>query len=157
MSVGAPDAAPATAPCPTGPLRLHLRCEADALEPARLAMRQHLEAGGVDAGAVYRCELVLEELLLNIARHTPSATRAAGAQVSVELQPGCVVMRFVDHGPAFDPTLQPDPQPPESIAQAQPGGLGLLLVRRLSCTLAYRREGDDNHVEVRLARAPAAA
>lgn len=131
-----------------GRLHLQLRHRADALEPARLAMVRHLSSGGASAATVYRCELVLEELLLNSVRHAAPGPPDATVDLRVGITPAGVVLRFEDAGAPFDPTLQPDPPRPPSIGQAQPGGLGLRLVRRLTQQLHYRRDGARNIVEV---------
>lgn len=133
-------------------LVMQVRPLADALEPARQAMRRHLDAGAVDRHAVYRCELVLEELLLNIVRHGGPHAGAATIELSVTVAPRHVLLVFVDGGAPFDPTRQPDPVPPATLDEARDGGLGVLLVKRLSQHLHYRRDGSCNRVEVQVAR-----
>ena len=50
-----------------------------------------------------------------------------------------------DAGIPFDPTGAPEHIPAKTLAEAQPGGLGLLLIRRCSDWMSYRREGGRNH------------
>ena len=50
-----------------------------------------------------------------------------------------IVMIFEDDGLPFDPCSRPDPSLPRTLADAQVGGLGLLLVRRMATTLRYER------------------
>ena len=44
-----------------------------------------------------------------------------------------------DDGVPFDPLRQPEPAVPESIDETQVGGLGLVLVRKLSTRMHYER------------------
>jgi serine/threonine-protein kinase RsbW len=48
-------------------------------------------------------------------------------------------MIFEDDGLPFDPCSGPDPSLPRTLADAQVGGRGLLLVRRMATTLRYER------------------
>ena len=50
-----------------------------------------------------------------------------------------------DAGIPFDPTGAPEHTPAKTLAEAQPGGLGLPLIRRCSDWMRYRREGGRNH------------
>lgn len=97
---------------------------------------------------IYAVELVLEEWLSNAFRH--GGATQVGLQVSVDAE-GDVRLRFEHEGPAFDPTaLEPAPRP-RDLDTAEPGGLGLLLIRQYASGWRYSREGARNLMEIDIA------
>jgi anti-sigma regulatory factor (Ser/Thr protein kinase) len=122
-------------------------------EGARLALSRFLEAAGIDARAASACELVFEEIVVNVLRHGGDAPAPSGARVDVRVQtrPGELRLDFVDAGPPFDPTSHPEPPRPASIEEAPIGGLGILLVRRTASRFDYRRVDGLNRVGVTIA------
>ena len=95
-----------------------------------------------------RLAVVIEELLSNAARH---AAGADGIRVTVTLtgEADGIVVQVDDDGAAFDPR--------ERRAFAGPdlqtgGGVGLELVRAWCDPMVYRREGQNNRLELRLSR-----
>jgi anti-sigma regulatory factor (Ser/Thr protein kinase) len=120
------------------------------LEPGRMLLRDHLEAAGVGAGALYRCELAYEELVTNVLRHAgPPA--AAGVDVVATVGADSVCLRFEDAGPPFDPTGHAAMPTPASLADAPLGGLGIPMVRGAASGFAYRRANGRNRVTVTVA------
>jgi serine/threonine-protein kinase RsbW len=139
---------------PATPARLQLSVgnRLTALEPARLAVREFLSPHALGARTIYGVELVLEEILVNaIAYAFPSGGEHA-IEVTVEIRPDTLQLRFEDQGPAFDPLRAPAPAAPTAISQAPPGGRGLLLVRKFARTAEYRRGHGRNQLTIGLAR-----
>jgi anti-sigma regulatory factor (Ser/Thr protein kinase) len=54
------------------------------------------------------------------------------------------MVEIADDGPPFDPTTRPDPNVEAPLAEREPGGLGLMLIRRMVDQVRYRREGERN-------------
>lgn len=135
-------------------LRLDLAPALSSLEPCRLAMDELLAAHQVDRTAVYRCELVLEEVFVNIVLHATSLPAGACIGFEAEVRETEVRLVFTDPGAAFDPTTLPEPDLPAHLTQGRPGGLGVMLVRRLALDMSYRRDQGLNRLQVRVARQP---
>lgn len=131
-------------------LRLALEPRREALEPARLAVLEHLAPADPSPALVYRLELVLEEVLMNIVWHAGPVQAIA---LEVEARAAEVVLSFEDDGAPFDPTHAVPPAQPHDLAEAVPGGLGLVLLRKFASSLAYERAGRRNRLTVTLARA----
>jgi serine/threonine-protein kinase RsbW len=114
----------------------------DGLEHAATTLRELLNARHVDGGPRYNVELVFEEVVANIVRH---GSPRGDVEVSIRL--GCdeIVMTFEDDGVPFDPREHPDPVAPTSIDDAQVGGLGLVLLRKLT-RMAYERTPQDHNL-----------
>lgn len=114
-----------------------------AIERARLQLHERfgLSAGfGDNPRAVYAVEIVLEEWLTNVFRHGTSSPVSLLVSIDTE----GIVMRFVDDGPAFDPTKRPLRQRPPSLDSAEPGGLGLFLIHHYASSWRYARENGRN-------------
>ncbi|MGH6671253.1 MAG: ATP-binding protein [Xanthobacteraceae bacterium] len=101
-----------------------------------------LEGQKVESRVARHTGLILDELLTNLAMHGDGADRAA--TVSITIESDRVSGEIVDSGDPFDPRLARDPSL-DLDADARPiGGLGLYLVRKLSCTLEYARLSGEN-------------
>jgi serine/threonine-protein kinase RsbW len=107
------------------------------------ALLQH----DVPASQIGRLELALHEALANVLDHAGSAARAEPIciEVRVETATGEARVEVTDAGIPFDPTGAPERIPAKTLAEMQPGGLGLPLIRRCSDWMRYRRESGRNH------------
>ncbi len=133
-------------------LRLRVPGERAALERTRLQVLDFLADEGLPAAAVYRLELVLEEVLMNQLWHADAGRPGGHTDLMLQTGPGHLLLRFEDEGPAFDPTRAAQPALPTSIDEATPGGLGLLLTRKAVSAWSYERNSGRNCFTVQLAR-----
>jgi serine/threonine-protein kinase RsbW len=136
-----------------GRLKLSLANQREAFEPARRAVIDFLAAHAPGETLRYQVELILEETLMNMIWHAFDDHEAHRIALDVEVGPDQVVLRFDDDGIAFDPLQAAPPVLPTSIDEARPGGLGLMLVRRLARSVAYARDDGRNRLTIALARA----
>jgi len=93
----------------------------------------HSEAGS-DLPAV---ELILGELLSNVARHTPG-----GAEVTLDYQGGQAILKVNDQGKAFSSGGDAAADP------LAPSGRGLHLIRTLARSIEFESNGKGNSVAV---------
>lgn len=121
------------------------------MEAAQREVRAFL-ADHLSARAMYRVEVVLEEVLMNVALHGHDDDGKHCVDVAVQLGGEAVVLRFEDDGRPFDPTIGPDAHRPSSIDEVRPGGLGLVLLRKSAKALRYTREGTRNRLQVDIDR-----
>ena len=119
-------------------LVLNLANEPAAIEESRMAVVAVLEPLGIVARTMNRVEVVLEELISNVIRHGRDVN---SIMVAAGYQAGSIDLVVEDDGAAFDPLAKPDPEPFTSLADAPLGGLGIALVRRLTCAARYDRVG----------------
>lgn len=120
-------------------LQLQLPADRSALNTARLAVLAHLAGHAVSSHTLFRLELVLEELLMNLIEHAQPGTAALQIGLSLSLLPQEVQLVIQDNAAPFDPVTAPLPAAATSIATATPGGRGLLLVRQSVKSLHYER------------------
>ncbi|WP_341676913.1 ATP-binding protein [Niveibacterium sp. SC-1] len=148
-----PDPGAAGADMEVAPLQLALSNTLDVLEPTRLAVNAYLAPYELGEGALYKVELVLEETLVNAIRHAFTDGAVHCIDLTVTVDADTVALRFEDDGIAFDPRLATEPVRPASIADASPGGLGLMLVRRAAKFIDHARSEGRNRLTIGIARA----
>jgi serine/threonine-protein kinase RsbW len=131
-----------------------LTAKPDAISALTERVAAFLADSGVDARAAHHMALVLDELMTNVAAHSG----AIEAQVSVRLtiSPDRVTAEVVDGGAMFDPRIERNPHISAGMEERQVGGLGLLLVHRVTQGLAYERAGDRNRTTFWIGRTPQA-
>ncbi|MDP3819964.1 MAG: ATP-binding protein [Burkholderiales bacterium] len=132
-------------------LRLQVANDPAALEPARLAVLDFLSGRLLSNRVIFKLELVLEETLMNRVWHAFADGLLHHTDLTVQLRPDALVLLFEDDGVPFDPLQVTEPAVPASLAEAHPGGLGLLLTRRASRGCLYERSGGRNRFTVELA------
>jgi serine/threonine-protein kinase RsbW len=132
--------------------RLTLPARVESVAAFRDFVRSGAVAAQVPAEQLETLDLVLEEILMNIARYAYVAESGAaegGSRGQAEVAfapdgPGKLYVEIADWGNVFNPL---DVEPPDfsrGLAERPIGGLGVFLVRSLVSDIAYRREADRN-------------
>lgn len=97
-----------------------------------------------------RLALCLHETLANVIAHGGSAAMASPIRVLFQVRRdrdrGEASITVSDAGRAFDPVSAPKRILPRTLGEASAGGLGLVMIRRCSDWLDYRREDGRNHL-----------
>ncbi len=110
------------------------------------------EASSVAARRLPHLELALEEALVNICTY---AYREPPRDVTVRLlrDDRRFAVELVDEGIPFDPLEEaPPPDLSSGLEDRAVGGLGVLLIRRVTDEVHYRREGERNILSLVLNR-----
>ncbi len=119
--------------------------DVDGLELARQQARQFLHNNGVDEHTLAAVELVLEEAVTNVIRYGyDSEAQARNIDIDLQVDPEEVQVLVVDDGKPFDPTEEGAILLPETLDEAQVGGLGLLMIRNSTTRMAYERSEGRN-------------
>ncbi len=111
-----------------------------------------LETKAVGPRARFQAELVFEELVTNVFRHGHQDDEPHMIDVAVCIDDDDIVMVVSDDGRPFNPLERTDPVLPRSLAEAQVGGLGIMLVRKAAREVSYARTGGRNHLTVVISR-----
>ncbi|HOE42132.1 MAG TPA: ATP-binding protein [Rhodoferax sp.] len=97
-----------------------------------------------------RLDICLNEVLANIIRHGTHAVAKPLVHIvfQVERDAGgsLATVTVSDAGPAFDITTAGIHCRPASLTEAEPGGLGLLMIRSFSDELRYHHSDGNNHL-----------
>ncbi len=138
---------------PAPSLHLQVRNEIAAVEQVRQQVMAHVEArAALSPRAVLRLELVLEEALMNRVWHAYPQEGGHPIDLWVTITDDAVRLVVEDEGVPFNPLLAPSPEPPRSLAEAAPGGLGLMLTRKSVREIGYERVDGRNRVTLALDR-----
>jgi len=93
--------------------------------------------------------VIVDEVVANWLCHGCAAAPASEMEIEMSLDGEQLLLRFSDTAPPFDPLAQAAPDlaiPPD---RRPVGGLGLHLIRTLTDSQRYAREGDRNLLELR--------
>jgi serine/threonine-protein kinase RsbW len=124
--------------------RLTLPASVESVALFRNFVRSGAVAAEVPADELEKLDLVLEEILVNIARYAYPAGNGAAEVAFAPDGPGKLYVEISDWGNDFNPL---DVEPPDfsrGLAERPIGGLGVFLVRSLVSDIAYRRDTDRN-------------
>ncbi|WP_216915710.1 MULTISPECIES: ATP-binding protein [unclassified Synechococcus] len=110
----------------------------------------------VPAASSGKLDLCLNEVLANLIDHGGARASSCPVQLTLErvdgdedggeggADRGLATLTISDAGAPFDPLSFSREPLPRTLQEAEPGGLGLLLVNRFMDECSYRREGDRN-------------
>lgn len=96
------------------------------------------------AQTVFRLDLVLTEAVTNVMDHAHLPELAGRIELACSVLDDRILLEVVDDGLPFDPTARAPVILPRSLEEAEPGGLGIHLMRQYTSSMAYRRERDRN-------------
>ena len=89
--------------------------------------------------------IVMDEIVSNIVR----CSGAKDFSIALDQTPDGLSMVFSDGGRAFDPTRDvATPDLSASVADRGIGGLGIFMVKKMSKSVSYRRDGGRNVLRV---------
>lgn len=89
--------------------------------------------------------IILDEIVSNIVR----CSGAGGFSIGIERSEAGLTMVFTDDGKAFDPTREAvTPDVSAALEDRGVGGLGIFMVKKMSKSVTYRRDGDKNILTV---------
>jgi anti-sigma regulatory factor (Ser/Thr protein kinase) len=109
-----------------------------------------LESQSLPGTAVYRANLVMEEILTNIVKYAFEDASEHEINVVLSVNDDDLAIRFEDDGREFDPLAVPPPATKKSLEEADVGGLGVYLVRKSVSSIEYRRDRSKNILATRI-------
>jgi anti-sigma regulatory factor (Ser/Thr protein kinase) len=130
----------------SGKLSLKVEPRAEELDTITVAVEEFGDAEQWPPDLIFRVNLVLEEVGLNIINHGRTDDLHE-IEITVTSKPESLTIEIVDNGLPFDPRKDaPEPDVDAGVAERPIGGLGVYLVRTMMDELRYRREGDRNYL-----------
>ncbi len=107
-----------------------------------------LEDAGCGRKTTSEAETICSEILANIDMHAYGG-EGGDVRFFAYASDGAIEMEFADWGPPFDPLGHEDPDLAETLETRRRGGLGIMIVKKLSDGIQYSREGDMNVLRIR--------
>ena len=120
--------------------------------PLVAEVRAFLAEHEVAERPTFATQLVVEEIVSNVARHAFDDAEPHAVDVDVSCDADGITLRVVDDGRPFDPVTAPEPDTDVPLAERPIGGLGLHLVRSMAEDIRYERRDGRNHTELRVPR-----
>ena len=105
---------------------------------------------GLSKDQIFALQICLEEAVTNIIRHGGSENKGKHIWVTISPAP-LLVACLEDEGSPFDPTKVPLPQRAGSLEDAQVGGLGVHLMRKITAGMRYERIAGRNRLTLEFA------
>jgi serine/threonine-protein kinase RsbW len=124
--------------------RLTLPAIAGSIAAFSQFVRGGAAAAGVAENEFGKLDLILEEILVNVARYAYSAESGSVEVAYAPAGQHQLLVEIVDFGRVFNPLQADPPDLSRGLAERPIGGLGVFLVRSMVDSIAYRREGDRN-------------
>jgi serine/threonine-protein kinase RsbW len=135
-------------------LRLRLVAEPAAVRVALVRIAAELERRAIPAERAAAAELVLAEVLNNIAEHAFAGAPPGAVEVSLRFAGGAIACEVRDGGRPMPGGRPPAPTPPLATAESRrdlpEGGFGWFLILSLAEELEYFRDGRRNVLRFRL-------
>ena len=133
-------------------LSLKVKPNVDELKTITAAVEKFGETEQWPSDLVFKINLVLEELGLNIMNYG-NDENLSDIEIMLTSEEDVLTIEIVDSGRPFDP-LNDAPEPDlDAVLEDRPvGGLGLYLVRTMMDDLRYRRENDKNYLTLAMRR-----
>ena len=88
--------------------------------------------------------LIVEEIFANIVNYS----KTEFITVNAEYENSTLTLEFIDNGIEFNPLLKENPNIPESIDEAQIGGLGIFLTKEIADEIDYNYINCENHLKI---------
>ncbi|MCL2190439.1 MAG: SpoIIE family protein phosphatase [Treponema sp.] len=135
-------------------VELTIRAEVSELGALAGFIGRELEAAGCPARERGHVELAAEEVFVNIANHAYRGGEKADGEVTVDCRtratPGKteITFTFRDCGRPFNPLEHDEPDVTLPIDKRRPGGLGILIARKIVDIIHYSRENGTNRLEL---------
>ena len=139
-------------------MEFHLiaRGDHEGLQDLSCALSAVLRRNGIDRQRIDDIVLIVEEIIANAIDHGFPADGCGEVSARISADAQRLQLELSDSGRPFNPLAHPEPDLDLDILDRPIGGLGIHLVRELSESVYYRRDGDRNVVGCILNRHPAA-
>lgn len=92
----------------------------------------------------FQVDLIVEEVFVNIVKYS----NADFLQVNADYADKTLTMEFIDNGAEFNPLLKGDTKLPDTIDDAEIGGLGIHITKELSDKISYEYITGKNHLKI---------
>ena len=131
-------------------IALSIHANAHELRRASEWLEQTGKMLAIPPAALLRLEVCLNEALANVMAHGGTAALAAPVQLHLHaataVAGGAAGLTILDAGIAFDPVAAIPGARPGSLMDAEPGGLGLVMMRQSADQLSYRYHAGLNEL-----------
>ena len=124
---------------------LELEADVENLPEVLAFIEEHLESADCPPKAMMQINLAAEEVFVNIANYAYAPEKGkATVRVEVSEEPVSVALTFIDHGQAYDPLANADPDLSLAAEDRPVGGLGVFLIKKTMDDVSYEYKNGQN-------------
>jgi serine/threonine-protein kinase RsbW len=129
-----------------------IRVDSSEVQRASTWLREAGSARSIPADPLLRLDLCVTEALANVIAHGGAGASARPIRLRLDVRcsarGGAVSVTVSDAGTAFDPLASPPKARTRTLAEAEMGGHGLLLMGRFADALDYSYSEGQNHLTI---------
>lgn len=129
-----------------------VRVDSSEVQRASTWLREAGSARSIPADPLLRLDLCVTEALANVIAHGGAGASARPIRLRLDVRcsarGGAVSVTVSDAGTAFDPLASPPKARTRTLAEAEMGGHGLLLMGRFADALDYSYSEGQNHLTI---------
>ena len=92
----------------------------------------------------FQVDFIVEEIFVNIVNYS----KTEFVTINVEYDNPTLTIEFIDNGIEFNPLSAESPTMPSDIDEAQVGGLGIYLTKKIADELDYSYINGENHLKI---------
>ena len=129
---------------PDEPVSLRVENKMDQWPTLRSTLHNYALCAGMDARALKKLEVALEEAVVNIVNYS----QATEIELKIKNEELKIILILSDNGIAFDPTAQEEKDINKAVEERQIGGLGIALVKQIADEVSYRRIDETNELTI---------
>ena len=131
---------------PVADLSLEVRPDLDGVASAGEAFGRFAADNGVPGRTIADLRVVLDEVLSNVVKYAFGKKRKLPIGLSAGIAGGLLTLTVSDRGRAFDPLSRREPDVAAPLPERPVGGLGILLVKRMTDTQSWTRAHGVNRL-----------
>lgn len=125
-------------------LQITLAAELASLPIIREFVDQVCREAGIDGMACFDIKLAVEEACTNVIEHGKQDEEPGRLALSLQTDPGQLVVRLTDFGQPFEPSEPPAPSAEASLADGKVGGFGLYFIYGFMDVVSYESGAAGN-------------
>lgn len=127
---------------------LRLQNKLEELEKISLFLEQMGDELEIPLAVTMTLNLVIEEAFTNVVKYAYDDSLAHQIEITLEKTGGHLIIKIIDDGKEFDPTLQDDPDVTLTAEDRSIGGLGIFFMRKMMDGVNYQRINNLNVLEL---------
>jgi anti-sigma regulatory factor (Ser/Thr protein kinase) len=135
-------------------VNLSIRVDSGEVAHASTWLGETGAARGIPAEPLSRLDLCVTEVVANVIDHGGAGTASNPIYLRLDVHRsadgGEASVIVSDAGARYDPLTVPSRPRPRTLSEAQPGGLGLLILRQFADALDYSYSEGQNHLTIRV-------
>ena len=130
--------------------RITLTAELESFKNVQDFIENFAHENNLSPRTLFNLNLIIEEIVVNICSYSYPENEKGMFTVEISLENNEIILTFIDSGIPFDPSAK-NVTFENSVSKADIGGLGIHIVKKLSKSLSYKYENNQNILKIVLA------